>query len=163
MIKEIHAYTITNGTIYANREEAMQEEFKTNSLCREFLIFTPIITNDKVDVGAVCAGNKTDSIKIVKDRLSTEKVVWINNEDTFNFITMLCRYKIKSDDFSGKGLYQIKLNDFKLRFIPELISFYNSDYNQIMLYDINKYIKLVDYFDGRIANITTSFRQNYFI
>lgn len=160
MIKEIHAYTITNGTIYTNKEEATQEEFKTNSLCREFLIFTPTITNDTVNVGAVCAGNQTDSIKTVKDRLSTEKVVWINNEDTFNFISMLCGYKIGQYDFCGKGLYQIGPDNFKLRFIPELISYYNSDYNQIMLYDINKYIKLVNYFDDRIANITASFRQN---
>ena len=160
MIKEIHAYTITNGTIYANREEAIQEEFKTNSLCREFLIFTPIITNDTVEVGAVCAGNKTDSIKTVKDRLLTEKVVWIYNEDAFNFISMLCGYEIGYYDFCGSGLYQIGPDNFKLRFIPELIQFFNSQYNNIMHYDINKYIKLVNYFDDRIANITASFRQN---
>lgn len=160
MIKEIHAYTITNGTIYTNKEEAIQEEFKTNPLCREFLIFTPTITNDTVNVGAVCAGNQTDSIKTVKDRLSTEKVVWINNEDTYYFISMLCRYRTKFDDFEDRGLYQIRPDDFTLRFIPSLISYYNSEYNQIMLYDINKYIKLVDYFDNRIANITASFKQN---
>lgn len=160
MIKEIYAYTTTNGAVCTNKEEAIQEEFKTNPYCKEFLIFTPTITDNKVEVGAVCAGNKVDSLKTVKDRLSTEKVVWINNEDTYYFISMLCGYKTKFDDFEGRGLYQIRPNDFTLRFIPSLISYYNSEYNQIMLYDINKYIKLVDYFDNRIANITASFKQN---
>ena len=34
MIKEIYAYTTTNGTIYTNKEEAIQEEFKTNPYCK---------------------------------------------------------------------------------------------------------------------------------
>lgn len=160
MIKEINTFITTNGTIYTNKEEAIQEEFKTNPYCKEFLIFTPTITDNKVEVGAVCAGNKVDSLKIVKDRLSTEKVVWVNNEDTYHFISMLCGYKTKFDDFEDRGLYQIRPGDFTLRFIPDFIDYYNSEYNQIMFYDINKYIKLVDYFDNRIANITASFKQN---
>lgn len=160
MIKEINTFITTNGTICTDKEEAIHEEFKTNPYCKEFLIFTPTITDNKVEVGAVCAGNKVDSLKTVKNRLSTEKVVWVNNEDTYYFICMLCGYEIEPYDFRGKGLYQIKPDDFKLRFIPSLISYYNSEYNQIMLYDINKYIKLVDYFDNRIANITASFKQN---
>lgn len=160
MIKETNEYIITNGTIYTNKEEATQKEFKTNPYCREFLIFTPTITNDTINVGAVCAGNKTSALKTVKDRLSTEKVVWINNECAYDFINMLCGYKIKSNNFEGRGLYQIGPDDYKLKFIPHFISYYNSEYNQIILYDINKYIKLVNYFDDRIANITVSFRQN---
>lgn len=150
MIKETHAYTITNGTTYTNRERAIQEEYKTNPACREFLIFTPTITDNTVNVGAVLTWHKTLALHTIKDRLSTEKVVWINNEDAYSFISMLCGYKIKGNDFYGRGLYQITPDDFRLRYIPDFIDHYNCEYNQIMLYDITKYIKLCNWFNDKM-------------
>ena len=37
MLKETHAYTITNGTTYTNRERAIQEEYKTTPLVENSL------------------------------------------------------------------------------------------------------------------------------